>query len=145
MALSLNLKASETQRIVCYHCTTAQDVSRRAQTVTCRKCNKALQVGDLTIKAYDARRKVQTTGHMIVERKGQIIGESIDCAGLVVRGQIKVKSSVTVRGTALIGADTTVLGDVRAHRLAVGLGATLAGHYCVGKDEMVPPVVSAEE
>lgn len=145
MAFSLNFKASDTQQIVCYHCGGVQEVGRRAQTVTCRKCNKPLQVGDLKIKAYDARRKVQTTGTMVVEKKGQIVADEVDCGGLVVRGQIKAKHGLTVRGTALIGADAGVTGDLSAQRLAVGAGAALEGYYCVGKDHMVAPIPPAVE
>lgn len=145
MAVSLDPKSSaDTQQIVCYHCGVVQDVSRRAQTLTCRKCHKALQVGDLKIKSYDARRKVETTGDMLVERRGQIIAEVVNCAGLVVKGQLKAKNGITVRGTALIGPEASVTGDLGAYRLAVGPGATLEGHYCVGKEPMVAPVIGAE-
>jgi cytoskeletal protein CcmA (bactofilin family) len=144
MAVSFNIKTPETKRIVCYHCGTPQDVSRRAQTVTCRKCSKGLQISDIKVKAYDARRKIQTTGDVIIERKGQIVADAVDCGGLVVQGQLKVKNAVTVRGPAVIGANTSVTGDLRAHQLAVGSGATLEGYYCVGKDDMVPPPPPAE-
>jgi hypothetical protein len=139
MAVSFNAKIAEMQQILCYHCGSTQEVGRRAMTITCRKCSKPLQIGDIKVKAYDARRKIQTTGDVVVEKKGQIVADVIDCGGLVVRGTLKVKNGVTVRGLALIGPDTGVTGDLRAHQLAVGPGATLAGYYCVGKDDMVPP------
>ena len=146
MALSLNFRAADMQHIACYHCGGLQEVGRRAQTVTCRKCSKPLQIADVKIKAYDARRKVQTTGSVVVEKKGQIMADSVECGGLVVRGQVKAKNGLTVRGTVLIGAESTVTGNLAAHRLAVGAGATLQGFYCIGKDHMVPPEpVEAEE
>ncbi len=144
MAFSFNLKASDTQQIVCYHCGTPQEVGRRAQTVTCRKCHKPLQVGDLKIKAYDARRKLQTTGSIVVEKKGQIVSDSVDCGELVIRGQVKAKNGITVRGTALVGPAATVTGDFNAHTLAVGAGASLEGQFCIGKDHMVPPVPESQ-
>ena len=138
MAL-FNFKASDTQQIICYHCGHPQEVGRRAQTVTCKKCNKPLQVGDLKIKAYDARRKVQTTGSLVVEKKGQIVGDDVECGVAIVRGQIKVKHGVTVRGSVLVGPQAVVQGNVSAHSIAVGAGATLEGYYLVGKDHMTPP------
>ena len=139
MAASLEMKTSaDQQQIVCYHCGTAQTVSRRALTLTCRKCSRALQVGDLRIRSYEAKRKVETTGSMLIERKGNIVAEQINCSDLVVKGQLKAKNGITVRGTAMIGPEAVVNGDLGAHRLAVGAGATLHGHYCVGKDTMRP-------
>ena len=139
MAVSFTARVSETQQILCYHCGSTQEVGRRAMTVTCRKCNKPLQIGDIKVKAYDARRKIQTTGDVVIERKGQIVADSIDCGGLVVRGQLKAKNGVTVRGLALIGPETEMSGDLKAYQVAVGSGATLDGYFCVGKDEMIPP------
>jgi hypothetical protein len=139
MAASLETKSSaDTQQIVCYHCATVQSVSRRAQTLTCRKCHKALQIGDLKIKSYEAKRRVETTGEVLIDRRGQIVAEAVVCSDLVVRGQVKAKNGIIVRGTALIGAEASVIGDLGAHRVAIGAGATLAGNYCIGKDQMVP-------
>ena len=144
MAFSFNFKASDTQHVACYHCGGVQEVGRRAQTVTCKRCNKPLQIADVKVKGYDARRKVQTTGSVVVEKKGQVIADDVECGGLVVRGQVKAKNGVTVRGTVLLGAEAVVTGNLAAHRLAVGAGATLDGYYCVGKDHMVPPAPAFE-
>ena len=70
MPFSFNFRASETQQITCYHCGQVQEVGRRALTVTCQKCHKPLQIGDLKVKAYDARRKVQTTGSLVGREEG---------------------------------------------------------------------------
>lgn len=135
----LNFKAADTQWIVCYHCSGPQEVGRKAQTVTCKKCHKPLQVADLKVKAYDARRKIQTTGSLVVEKKGQIVADEVECGGAIVRGQIKTKHGMTVRGSVLVGPQANVQGDVAAHAMAVGPGSTLEGFYIVGKDHMVPP------
>ena len=139
MAYPLSYKASETLPITCYHCGGVQEVGKRAQTVTCQKCPKPLQLSDLIVKTYDARRKVQTTGQVVVERKGQIVADAVECGGLVVRGQVKAKQGVIVRGTVLVGPEASITGGVSAHRLAVGGGATLEGFYCIGRDQMAPP------
>ena len=116
-----------------------QEVGRRALTVTCRACNKPLQIGDLKVKNYDARRKVQTTGSLVVEKKGQIVSDAVECGTAVVRGTIKTKHGTVVRGTALVGPGAQVVGDFKCQRLAVGAGASLDGFYVVGRDEMTPP------
>ena len=144
----LNFKASETQRILCYHCSHSQEVGRKAQTVTCQKCHKPLQVADLKVKAYDARRKIQTSGSLVVDKKGQIVADEVECGGAVVRGQIRTKHGMTVRGSMLVGPQAVINGDVAAQALAVGPGSTLEGFYIVGKDHMIPPaplVPEAEE
>ena len=139
MAFSFNFRASETQQITCYHCGATQEVGRRALTVTCLKCHKPLQIGDLKVKSYDARRKVQTTGSLVVEKKGQIVADAVECGGAIIRGTIKTKQGTVVRGTALVGPQANVVGDFKAHRLAVGAGASLDGFYVVGRDDMTPP------
>ena len=134
-----DFRASDTRPIICYHCGHQQEVGRRAQTVTCQKCHKPLQVGDLSIKAYDARRKLQTTGSLVIEKKGKVVADDIECGTAIVRGQIKSKNGLTVRGGALVGPAAVIEGNVAAQTLAVGAGATLDGFYVVGKDHMVPP------
>jgi cytoskeletal protein CcmA (bactofilin family) len=102
-------------------------------------------VGDLRVKGYEAKRKVETTGGVLIERKGNIVADQLNCSDLVVKGQLKAKGGITVRGTAMIGPEAAVVGSLGAYRLAVGAGATLEGHYCVGKDKMIPPTESAHE
>lgn len=140
MPAPLETKTSaDQQQIVCYHCGTTQAVSRRAMTLTCRKCSKALQIGDLKIKGYEAKRRVETTGDVLVERKGNIVAEALVCTDLVIRGQVKAKNGIRVRGMVMIGAEATVIGDLEAPRVAIGAGATLQGKYCIGKEAMAQP------
>ena len=42
--------------IVCIYCGRAQDVSLRAQSITCKFCNKHLKLKDEAITRYEARR-----------------------------------------------------------------------------------------
>ena len=137
--LSRLAPASETITISCYHCATIQPVGRKAMTVTCRQCHKPLQVSDVQVKRYDARREVKTVGTVVVEKNGQIVADQVVCGGLVARGQIKAKTTTTVRGTALVGPKADLSGNVEAFTLSVAEGAQLAGYYCVGKDHMVAP------
>ncbi len=129
----------ETIQIACYHCAAVQAVGRKAMTVTCRQCHKPLQVSDVQVKRYDARREVKTVGTVVVEKKGQIVADNVVCGGLVARGQIKAKHSTIVRGLALVGPKADLTGNVEAFTLTVADGAQLVGHYCVGKDHMIAP------
>lgn len=132
--------------IACYHCGGRQEVGRQAQTVTCRHCHKPLQVSDVQVKRYDARREVRTVGMLVVEKKGQIVADRVECGGLVARGHVKAKHSTVVRGTALIGPSAQLDGGVEAFTVNVAEGASLSGYFCVGKDHMkAPPPPAIEE
>jgi hypothetical protein len=127
----------DTVTVVCLHCGKPQDVGRRAQTVTCKHCYKRLELQDLVFSRYEARRAIETTGIVTVERKGHIIADRIHCGGLIVRG--RVKGEVTSRGPVLVGPEADLIGDVTAPTMAVGAGAVLEGQYRVGRS-LAPPV-----
>jgi len=113
--------------VVCLYCDKPQEIGRKAKSVTCKFCYKPLKLEDIAIKTYEARRAVETCGQVIVEKKGTIISDRINCGGLVVRG--KVKGAVTSRGPVLVGPEAEIKGDVTAPAIAVGAGAVLAGRY----------------
>jgi hypothetical protein len=129
--------------VVCLHCGKPQEVGRRAQTVTCKHCYKRLELQDLVFSKYEARRAIETTGIVTVERKAQVIVDRIHCGGLIVRG--RVKGEVTSRGPVLVGPEADLIGDVTAPTMAVGAGAVLQGTYRVGKAKPteVPEIVAA--
>jgi hypothetical protein len=115
------------QVIVCLYCDRPQEVGRKVQSLTCKFCNKALKLQDVPIKAYEARRSIETLGVVTVEKKGNVQSERILCGGLIVRG--KVKGNVMSRGPVLVGPEAEIKGDVSAPSLAVGAGAILNGRY----------------
>jgi len=115
------------QVIVCLYCDRPQEVSRKAQSLTCKFCNKPLDLRDMPIKAYASRRSIETLGVVTVEKKGNVIADKILCGGLIVRG--KVKGNVIARGPVLVGPEAEIKGDVSAPSLAVGSGAILEGRY----------------
>jgi len=119
--------------IVCLYCVKPQEVSRRAKSVTCRYCYKALRIEDLPIKTYEARRAIEVVGVVTIEKKGHVVADRIVCNGLIVRG--KAKGHVTSRGPVLIGPDAELKGDVTAPTLAVGAGAILEGTYHIQPPE----------
>ena len=116
--------------ITCLYCEKPQEVSRKAMSVTCRFCNKALKLEDILFKQYTARRTIDTCGVVTIEKKAHVVADKIHCGGLIVRG--KVKGQVISRGPVLVGPEAEIKGDVNAPTLAVGAGAVLDGHYQVG-------------
>jgi hypothetical protein len=119
--------------IRCLYCNKPQDVARRAMQITCKHCYKSLRVEDVLIKAYEARRSIDTCGVVVVEKRGNVVADRILCGGLIVRG--KVKSSVQSRGTVLVGPEADLIGDVTAPSLAIGAGAVLNGYYRINQPE----------
>ena len=117
--------------IQCIYCDKPQEVSTRAQSITCKFCYKPLKLKDEAISRYDARRAVETVGIVTVEKRGQVVAPRIVVGGLIVRG--KVKGNVTSRGPVLVGPEAEIKGDVTAPSLAVGAGAVLEGKYAIGK------------
>jgi hypothetical protein len=123
--------------ITCLYCEKAQDVGRRAMSVTCKFCHKSLKLEDIAYKQYEARKVIETCGVVTVEKKGNVVAERLNCGGLVVRG--KLKGNITSRGPVLVGPEAEIKGDVKAPTLAVGAGAILNGNYQIGQPEEQPP------
>ncbi|MGH7177203.1 MAG: polymer-forming cytoskeletal protein [Tepidisphaeraceae bacterium] len=117
--------------ITCLYCGKAQEVGRRAMTITCKFCSKSLKLEDLRVKEYQARRAIETCGIVTIEKQGNVIADRIHCGGLIVRG--KVKGAIESRGPVLVGPAAEISGDVTAPTLAVGAGAILHGHYAIGR------------
>jgi len=116
--------------IYCIYCDKPQEVSTRAQSITCKFCYKPLKLKDESISAYAARRSVETVGIVTIEKRGNVVADRIICGGLIVRG--KVKATIKSRGPVLVGPEAEIKGDVTAPSLAVGAGAILEGHYSIG-------------
>ena len=123
--------------ITCLHCDKQQEVGRKAMSITCKFCSKALKLEDIPIKDYQARRVIETVGVVTVEKKGSAITDRINCGGLIVRG--KVKGNVKSRGPVFVGPEAEIKGDVIAPAIAVGAGAILEGRYEIGKLNPEPP------
>ena len=116
--------------IECLYCGKRQEVGRRAMSITCKFCHKSLKLEDVQIKAYEARRSIDTCGIVTVEKKGNVITDRINCGGMIVRG--KVKGTILSHGPVLVGPEAEIKGDVTAPKLAVGAGAILDGKYEIG-------------
>ena len=125
------------QTIVCLHCQRQQDVSRKAISVTCKFCYKPLKLKDEVVKAYEARRLIETVGIVTIEKKGNLVADRVNCGGLIVRGRLK--GSIHSRGPVLVGPEAEIKGDVKAPTIAVGSGAVLEGNYIIGQSEPLAP------
>jgi hypothetical protein len=119
------------QTITCLYCGKPQEISRKAVSVTCKFCNKALKLQDEQHKAYWSRRSIETLGVVTVEKKGNVvITDKILCGGAVIRG--KVKGNIVSQGPVLVGPEAEIKGNVTAPTLAVGAGAILEGQFEIG-------------
>ena len=116
--------------IVCLHCSRPQEVGRKAMSITCKHCSKALKLEDIPFNKYEARRTIETCGIVTVEKKGNVVADKIHCGGMIVRG--KVKGKILSRGPVLVGPEAEIKGDVTAPAIAVGAGAVLEGRYQIG-------------
>ena len=124
--------------VLCYHCDKPQEVSRKAQSLTCRYCYKSLKLSDEAIHQYAGRKSIETIGVVTVERKGNVVvTDRILCGGLIVRG--KLKGTVVSKGPVLVGPEAEIKGNVTAPSLAVGAGAVLEGRYDIGPKRDAPP------
>ena len=123
-------------RIVCLYCGKQLEVGRKAMSVTCKFCHKPLKIEDIPIRAYEARRNIDTCGIVTVEKKGNVVADRILCGGAIVRG--KVKANITSRGPVLVGPEAEIKGDVTAPTLAIGAGAILQGKYEIGPEAGKP-------
>jgi len=130
--------------ITCLHCDKQQEVGRKAMSITCKFCSKALKLEDIPIKDYQARRVIETVGVVTVDKKGSAIA-NLNVGGLIVRG--KVKGSVVSKGPVLVGPEAELKGNVTAPTLAVGAGAVLEGQYAIGpkKNGTAPPAPGADD
>jgi bactofilin len=131
-------QADDRIAIVCYHCDKPQEVSRKAQSLTCKFCYKSLKLSDEAIQQYAARRAIETVGVVTVEKKGNVVVvDRIVCGGLIVRG--KVKGTIVSKGPVLVGPEAEIKGNVTAPALAVGAGAVLEGQYQIGPKKDTSP------
>jgi hypothetical protein len=127
--------------ITCFHCGKPQEVGRKAMSVTCKFCSKSLKIENIKIKDYQARRVIETIGHVTVEPTGIVFCDRLQCDGLIVRG--KLKGTVVSRGPVTVAPEADLKGDVTATSIQVGPGAILQGKFQIGKkhfaEQQAPP------
>jgi len=120
---------SDRQAILCLHCGKAQEVGRKAMSVTCKFCSKSLKLEDVKITRYEARRVIETCGTVTIDKKGHVVSD-VRCVNLQLRG--KLKGDVVGLRNVEVAGDAELKGDVTAGSLNVAPGAMLEGFYRIG-------------
>src|SRR3954469_3495353 len=120
---------SDRQAILCLHCGKAQEVGRKAMSVTCKFCSKPLKIEDVKITRYEARRVIEACGTVTIDKKGHVVSD-IRCVNLQLKG--KLKGDVVGLSRVEVAADAELKGDVTAGSLNVSPGAMLEGFYRIG-------------
>jgi hypothetical protein len=129
--MTSDLPTEDRQVIHCLHCMQPQSVSIRALTLTCKFCNKRLNVEPVVIRQYQARRVIETCACLTVEVGGNVFSDRILCGSLVARGRIK--GDIFSFGPVLVGPNAQIRGNITAPSLAIGEGAVLEGDYFIGE------------
>ena len=124
-------KKAVRRKIRCYLCGKTFEVSARTMSTTCPGCNKAIKVEDITVKTYMPVNDVQTTGAIIITKRGRIAarkiqsGQSISCEG-------SIEGSIEADGDVFFGPKAHWKGKIlQSHTLAVTDGAKLYGRITV--------------
>jgi hypothetical protein len=120
---------SDRQAILCLHCGKAQEVGKKAMSVTCKFCSKPLKIEDVKITRYEARRVIEACGTVTIDKKGHVVSD-IRCVNLQLKG--KLKGDVVGLSKVEVAADAELKGDVTAGSLNVAPGAMLEGFYRIG-------------
>ena len=95
----------------------------------CRFCHKPLNLEDILITGYAARRVIETCGSITIEQKGDVTVNCLMCASLMLSG--KLKGSVVSLGPVTIGASAILRGDVTAPVVNIAPGARLEGKLAI--------------
>lgn len=122
--------------VQCYHCRHRFEVSARAESTACPKCNKSLFVGDIVVTKLKPVKEVRTCGRVIVKRSGRIIADLVEAhRGVDCQGALDVKR--VVAGPVTIGARAVWKGDCHAHSVVINHGAKIArGRFFVPEDSL---------
>ncbi len=117
------------REITCTHCEHVSEVSARAMSAACPKCNKRLDLEDHKIQRYHAVRELVTCGAVVIEKKGHVPAP-IRAESLQVLG--KVNGDVRVLRSVHIGKTGSITGDIVAPILTVDDGGLVDGYLEIG-------------
>ena len=118
----------QTKSVKCYHCRQNFDVSPKAVSTSCPKCNKPVVVQDQVISTLKIVQKMQTCGHVIIKKRGRVIAGVIEGQlGIEVQGVLNGNASSD--GHVVIGAKARWKGDCRAPSLEIKPGAKIESGY----------------
>ncbi|MBI5366099.1 MAG: polymer-forming cytoskeletal protein [Planctomycetes bacterium] len=110
------------RQIHCPLCAGPLEVGGRTQSIVCPHCNRSIDTSDHVIDYYCAKRLLETSGDVIVERGGTLRGE-VKASRIIVRG--KLYGVARARVVLEIEATGEVGGEVFAPQLRIAEGAVL--------------------
>jgi cytoskeletal protein CcmA (bactofilin family) len=124
--------------VQCYHCQHRFEVGGKAQSTSCPRCHKPLIVEDVIVKQLRVVSKLQTTGKLVIQKKGRVIAKSVVTAneGIQVVGNLDA-NEVLSGGPVVIGPRATWKGSLTAPSIEVKPGAkVLGGNFHVPADPL---------
>lgn len=137
----LGLESARSVR--CYHCGAENEVSPKAQSVSCRACYQQLNTADIAVRAMHWGGSLRTTGVVVIHRKARVVCHDI-VASLGVRVLGHVESDIRSGGPVYLGPEAEVKGAVRASKLIVEGGALLSGGPCCVPGAFIVSVTAKE-
>lgn len=127
-------KSPARRRVECPLCGEPLLVGQRTESTVCPHCNKSIDVSDHTIDFYCAKKRLETSGDVLVETEGTLRGE-IRAARVVVKGRLL--GAVHARISVEVAAGGVVEGAIFAPILRVEEGGRVIGGCRAGAG--VPP------
>ncbi len=125
----LGLESARSVR--CYHCGEENEVSPKAQSVSCHACYQQLNTADIGVRAMHWGGSLRTTGVVVLHRKARVVCHDI-VASLGVRVLGQVEADIRSGGPVYVGPEAELKGAVRASKLIIESGAIVSGGpFCV--------------
>ena len=133
MARRRDSTAQPQRTVQCYLCGKRFEISAIAATVSCPGCYKPLLVEDVTVKGYQAVKKLQTCGRITVQKRGRVVADLVEAhEGVEVLG---VMHANVVSGRSVkIGPKAEWKGDLRCPAVKIDPSANILGGYFVIPD-----------
>jgi ribosomal protein S27E len=110
----------------CHHCGHEMQVSTRAFSIGCPKCNQRFSVEDFTFSSPFAAARVETAGSIVIEPTGTLQAR-VKAKNLDLQGELD--GNVVAQGKVSLSSDARLCGDITAQNLQVNPGAKIHG-FC---------------
>ncbi|MBI3272421.1 MAG: polymer-forming cytoskeletal protein [Planctomycetes bacterium] len=127
-------KAPLRRKIDCPLCEGKLEIGGRTQSIVCPHCNRSIDTSDHFIDYYCAKKLLETSGDVVVDKKGTLRGE-VKAGRVVVKG--KLYGVVRARVAVEVLAGGRLEGEIHAPLLHVEDGGALVGGCRAGAG--VPP------
>lgn len=122
------------REVACFTCEAVHKASLDATSTLCPKCGSYIG-----LKNYDIRekwnRQIKTRGDVVIQKKGRVVGVSVQCNNLTVHGDIT--GGVDCSGDFTVTRHGKILGRVRCKRLVIAKKAEVEFINQVYCDEVV--------